>query len=77
MKKRNWLFILLIALSLAAFCGYRVFDQARTDLQPPVIHISAEPVELSVNAPEGILMQGVTAEDDISGDISGDIQGVD
>ena len=60
----------LIALCLAAFYGYLKIDLARTDTQPPVIHIAPQPLEISVNAPKGILLQDVTAEDDVSGDVT-------
>lgn len=70
MKKRNWFLLALIALCLVVFYGYQAYDHARTDTNPPVIHISPEPVELSMNAPKGILLQDVTAEDDISGDVT-------
>ena len=70
MKKRNWFLIILIGLCLAVFFGYQAVDRARTDTQPPVIHIAPEQLELSVNAPKGILLQDVTAADDISGDVS-------
>lgn len=62
--------IVLIALCLAVFYGYQTVDRARTDTQPPVIHITPEQLELSVNAPKGILLQDVTATDDISGDVT-------
>lgn len=70
MKKRNWLLIILICLCLAVLFGYQAVDRARTDTEPPVIHIAPEQLELSVNAPKGILLQDVTAADDISGDVS-------
>lgn len=70
MKKRNLLLLLLIALCIAVFFGYQAFDRARTDLKPPVIHLDPQPLEISVNAPKGILLQDVTAEDDVSGDVS-------
>lgn len=70
MKKRNLFLLALIALCLAIFCGYWAYDRARTDTTPPVIHIEPQPLEISVNAPEGILLQDVTAEDDISGDVT-------
>lgn len=70
MKKRNCLLAALIVLCLAVFCGYRAYDRARTDRTPPVIHIAPELLEISVNAPKGILLQDVTAEDDISGDVT-------
>lgn len=70
MKKRNCFLLALIALCLLVFFGYRAFDHARTDRKPPVIRIDPQPLELSVNAPKGILLQDVTAEDDISGDVT-------
>lgn len=70
MKKRNWILLPLIGLCIAVFYGYQIYDNARTDTNPPVIHIPAETLELSVNAPKGILLQDVTAEDDVSGDVT-------
>ena len=70
MKKRNLLLLLLIALCIAVFYGYLTFDRMRTDSNPPVIHVPDEPLEISVNAPKGILLQDVTAEDDRSGDVT-------
>ena len=70
MKKRNLFTLLLILLCLAVFFGYRAYDRAHTDATPPVIHIAPEPLELSVNAPKGILLQDVTAEDDVCGDVT-------
>lgn len=63
----------LIVLCLAVFYGYREYDRVRTDINPPVIHISPQPLELSVNAPKGVLLQDVTAEDDVSGDVTDSI----
>ena len=70
MKKRNWLLLLLIALCLVVFERYQAYTRATTDSTPPVIHIPSQPLELSVNAPKGILLQDVTAEDDVSGDVT-------
>ena len=70
MKKRTFILLALIALCLMVFFGYRAFDHMRTDKTPPVITIAPEPVELSVNAPKGILLQDVTAMDDTSGDVT-------
>lgn len=70
MKKRNWILLFLIALCLGIFYGYQAIDRAKTDSRPPVIEISPEPLEISVNAPKGILLQDVTARDDISGNVT-------
>lgn len=73
MKKKNWLLLVLIVLCLGVFYSYRAIVRARTDTQPPVITINPEPVEISVNAPKGILLQDVTAEDDVDGDVTDSI----
>ena len=73
MKKKNWLLLILIILCLMVFYGYKAYDRARTDTTPPEIHIDPQPVELSINAPKGILLQDVTAEDDISGNVTSSV----
>ena len=73
MKKKNWLLLVLIVLCLGVFYSYRAIVRARTDTQPPVITINPEPVEISVNAPKGILLQDVTAEDDVDGNVTDSI----
>lgn len=65
--------LVLIVLCITVFFGYQAFDRARTDTNPPVIHLDPQPVEISVNAPKGILLQDVTAEDDVSGDVTDSI----
>lgn len=73
MKKKNWLLLVLIILCLMVFYGYQAYDRARTDTNPPEIYIDPQTVELSVNAPKGILLQDVTAEDDVSGNVTSSI----
>ena len=73
MKKKNFILLALIALCLVVFFGYRAYDKAHADATPPVIHIVPEPLVLSVNAPKGILLQDVTAEDNVSGDVTSSI----
>lgn len=73
MKKKNWILLALIALCLITFFGYRAVVNARTDTEPPVIHVAEELTEISVNTPIGVLLQDVTAQDDISGDVSNSV----
>lgn len=73
MKKKDWILVALIVLCLITFFGYRAMVRARTDTKPPVIHVSTEPMDLSVNAPKGVLLQDVTAQDDVSGDVTGSV----
>ena len=73
MKKKNCFLLTLIVLCLAVFYGYKAYINAHTDRNPPEIHIAPEPLELSVNAPKGVLLQDVTAVDDISGDVTSSV----
>lgn len=70
MKKRNWLLLSLIVLCLAAFFGYRKLDQLRTDTRAPQIHIDEQPLEVSVRDDESALLAGVTASDNVDGDVT-------
>ena len=70
MKKRNWLLLLLIVLCLATFFGYRKIDQLRTDTRAPQIHIDEQPLEASVRDDKSALLAGVTASDNVDGDVT-------
>lgn len=70
MKKRNWLLLLLIALCLAAFFGYREYDQLRTDTRAPKIYLDEQPLEVSVADDRSALLTGVTASDNVDGDVT-------
>ena len=70
MKKRNWLLLLLIVLCLAVFFGYRKLDQLRTDTRAPQIHIDEQPLEVSVRDDKSALLAGVTASDNVDGDVT-------
>ena len=70
MKKRNWLLLLLIVLCLAAFFGYRKLDQLRTDTRAPQIHMDEQPLEVSVRDDKSALLAGVTASDNVDGDVT-------
>lgn len=70
MKKRNWLLLLLIALCLAAFFGYRELDRLRTDTRPPKIYLDEQPLEISVEDDRSALLTGVTASDNVDGDVT-------
>lgn len=70
MKKRNWLLLLLIALCLAAFFGYREYDQLHTDTRAPKIYLDEQPLEVSVADDRSALLTGVTASDNVDGDVT-------
>lgn len=73
MKKRNWLFLLLIGLCLAVFLGYQAVDRIRTDKKAPEIIFPEEPLQLSMADPEDALLQGVTASDNRDGDVTASV----
>lgn len=72
MKRKNWVPLLLILISLVVFAGYRQYDAWKTDIKAPEISISdAQMLEISVAAPKSALLQGVTAQDRRDGDVTG------
>ena len=70
MKKKNWLYLVLILVCVGVFVGYRLLDAARTDTNPPEIQVSQEQLTLSVEDPKEMLLQGVTAKDRRDGDVT-------
>lgn len=70
MKKKNLLLMLLIAVTLATFLGYRTLDSIRTDTKAPEIKLSGVIPEISVEDPKSALLQGITAVDSGDGDVT-------
>lgn len=70
MKKRNWVCLLLISLCLVCFFQYRMTNQLRTDTTPPVITISEENPEFSVQDSKAALLEHVSAADTRDGDVT-------
>ena len=70
MKRRKWIYPVLILLCLAAFYGYQTMDRLRTDTAAPEIRVSTEAVQVSVQDPQPALLQGVTAADAVDGDVT-------
>lgn len=70
MKKRTWLFLVLIVLCLATFFGYRTVKRLSTDTKAPQINITSGVQQVSVQASKDVLLQGVTAKDDTDGDVT-------
>lgn len=73
MKKRNWIWILLILLALGAFFGYRTMVAMGTDSQPPEIRMDGSVPEVSVKDPKSALAAGMTAVDREDGDVTDSI----
>lgn len=69
-KKNIWILLYVIAASILILCGYIVIDSGRTDHTAPEITIATPEIELSVSSSEAELLQGVTAWDDVDGDVT-------
>lgn len=70
MKKQNWISIGLIILCVAVLLGYRAIVRLRTDVTPPVIAVEEQLLELSALEPRNALLQGVSAQDKVDGDVT-------
>lgn len=75
MKKRNWIWVTIMALCLLLFAAYWTYNRSVTDTTPPTITI-AQPEqipEISVEDPQSVLLQGVTAKDNRDGDVTSSV----
>lgn len=70
MKKRNFLCLLLIALCIATWMGYRTLDRLWTDQTAPEIQVQDTELMLSVQDSREKLLQGISAFDDRDGDVT-------
>lgn len=70
MKKSNLQALFLIILCLGIFCGYLILDRIRTDDTPPQIHVDSGNRELTVESGREELLRGITATDDVDGDVT-------
>ena len=73
MKKKNLLLLALIALTLVTFLGYRALMELRSDTKPPEIRLDAAIPEISVEDPKSALLQGITARDNVDGDVTASV----
>lgn len=72
--KKNIIFLALTALvSIGAFSGYLLISSSRTDTQPPTISFSEEVPGFSVHDPKQVYLQGVTASDNVDGDVTASV----
>ena len=73
MKKRTWIILALIALCIVVFVFYQTVDRLRTDTKAPVITVSEEVLQLSVQTADHDFLRGITAKDNKDGDVSDSI----
>lgn len=70
MKKRNVYCLIILAVSLICYIGYNQFRNITDDVIPPKITCDSETIEVSVEVTDEELLEGVTAYDDVSGDVT-------
>lgn len=68
--KKHLISLVLTLVCVGACCLYLLIDQNRTDTQPPVISFGEEMLEISTKDPQKLLLQGVTAQDKVDGDVT-------
>lgn len=70
MKRVHILLTFILAAAIGLFGAYLVLTRNFKDTTPPVISVEEGILELSVEDPDDVLMQGITAMDDRDGDVT-------
>lgn len=70
MKKRNIYCLILLAVSLVCFIGYKQYRKATDDVTPPRLTCDSEVITAGVDITEEELLADVYAYDEVSGDVS-------
>lgn len=73
MKKKYWILIAIFVLTIVTFFGYRAVVAMVRDTQSPKISVPEGILEISVEATNAQLLQGVTASDKRDGDVTGSL----
>lgn len=70
MRKKNlWLHLTVLIVSVLVFIGYIQITTMRTDTKAPVIEMETAEISISVEDPESVLLQGISAYDEQDGDV--------
>lgn len=70
MKQIRIYSLILLVISVIVFGAYILYAKITSDTMAPVVSCESETIEVSVNVTEEVLLEGVTAIDDISGDVT-------
>jgi hypothetical protein len=73
MKKRSLFYLILIALAVCAFVGFRFWEGISHDAKAPEIRMGDEILELSVTDPQERFLEGISAVDNRDGDVTGSV----
>lgn len=78
MKTLQRITVVLFILVLAMYIGTRYYYGNFVDRTPPRLTCDSETLQISINDPESAMLAGITATDDVDGDITDrvEIQGV-
>lgn len=74
MKKIRIAVIALFVAAVAAFGAFTVWSNLDKDETPPVIECTQESIKVSVKDDESVLLEGLTAHDDVDGDLTDSIR---
>lgn len=67
---RKWTYLILTAMCLIFLFLYLDMDGHAHDTVPPIIHIEKGTMEIFIADPESVLFHGISAIDNIDGDVS-------
>lgn len=68
------LLITLFILALAGSVGLYFYNYTHEDVKPPAFRLSEDLIEVSVEDPKEVLLEGVSAYDNVDGDLTGKIR---
>ena len=68
--RKNLPLLVVLAIVLVLFAGYRVWKNSATDITPPVITFDPEVYEISIHDDPSVMLQGMTVTDDHDGDVT-------
>ena len=74
MRKLRIAVIIIFIGAAALFAAYQVRTRIEADTEPPVITSDGDSVSVSVEGEESDVFQGLSAEDNVDGDITDDIR---
>lgn len=70
MKKKHWILIMILVLTVATFFCYRAVMAMVRDSQSPKVSVPEGILEISMDATDAQLLQGITATDKRDGDVT-------
>lgn len=70
MKKKHVILLAILVLTLVTFFGYRAVMAMVRDKRAPEISVPETALEITVGASDEELLQGITAKDNVDGDVS-------